>query len=156
MTKPFCWYQNFVHKGLSAPAPGLFTCGKTLKMCIKSEFKRFVWNLQQMVKVIMAFCWHQKFVPNGVFCPCAGYKIIKNVYKIRFREIILKLATYGQREKAFVVKIFVPNGLSAPPWGYIYMWKKQKKSLNWQQMGSDKELLLTSKFCPPRGCLSLP
>ena len=25
------WHQNFVHKGLSAPAPGLYTCGKTLK-----------------------------------------------------------------------------------------------------------------------------
>ena len=24
----FCWHQDFVYKGLSAPAPGLYTCGK--------------------------------------------------------------------------------------------------------------------------------
>ena len=37
--KPFCWDQNFVHIGLSAPALGLYTHEKTLKMCTKSEFK---------------------------------------------------------------------------------------------------------------------
>ena len=37
--KHFYWDQNFVHKGLSAPALGLYTREKTLKMCIKSEFK---------------------------------------------------------------------------------------------------------------------
>ena len=29
VTKLFCWHQDFVFKGLSAPAPGLYTCGKT-------------------------------------------------------------------------------------------------------------------------------
>ena len=37
--KPFCWSQNFDLRALSAPVLGLYTCGKTLKICIKSEFK---------------------------------------------------------------------------------------------------------------------
>ena len=31
VTRLFCWHQDFVHKGFSVPAPGLYTCGKTLK-----------------------------------------------------------------------------------------------------------------------------
>ena len=61
-------------------------------------------------------------------------------------------------------KIFVPNGLSAPTWGYIHVKKKKKKkklkktvkkirlqrdffklATNGQ---SDKEFLLTSNNCP--------
>ena len=40
------------------------------KHCIKS--KRFVWNLQQMGKVIRPFSWHQNFVPWGVSAPAPG------------------------------------------------------------------------------------
>ena len=39
--------------------------------------------------------------------------------KSDFKEIILKLATYGQREKAIL--------LSAPAWGYIHVKKKHIK-----------------------------
>ena len=35
----FCWHPNFVPKGFSALAPGLYTCIKSLKMCIKSDFE---------------------------------------------------------------------------------------------------------------------
>ena len=35
----FCWRQNFVPKGLSVPALGLYTCIKSFKMCLKSYFK---------------------------------------------------------------------------------------------------------------------
>ena len=87
--------------------------------------------------------------------------------KSDFEEIILKLATCGQREKRSFCchKIAVPNGLSAPAWGYINVKKIKngkksdfkeicfKLATNWQ---SNKEFLLTSKFCPRRGCLSLP
>ena len=55
--KLYCWDQNFDPKALSAPAPGLYTHEKTLKMCIKSEFsKGFFQNLQQMIKMIRPFC----------------------------------------------------------------------------------------------------
>ena len=50
-------FQKFDPKGFSALAPGLYTCIKSLKMCIKSGFK----------------------------------------------EINLKLATYWQREKVFLL-----------------------------------------------------
>ena len=79
--------------------------------------------------------------------------------KSDFEEIILKLATYGQRVKAFLLSSkFCPNGLSAPSRGYIHVVKHEKKNaykiglqsifLNLQQMGSDKGFLVTSKVCP--------
>ena len=84
--------------------------------------------------------------------------------KSDFEEIILKLATYGQREKAFLChQNFVPYGLSSPARDYIHMVKHEK---NVYKIGlqtiffkpatngqSDKGFLLTST---PRGCLSLP
>ena len=36
VTKGLCLYKNSDPKGLSAPAPGLYTC---IKLCIKSDFK---------------------------------------------------------------------------------------------------------------------
>ena len=125
--------------------------------------KRLVWNLQEMVEVIRAFCWYQKFVPKGFSALAPGLytciKSLKMCIKSDFKEIILKLVTYGQREKAFVViKILSPICCLPLP-GAIYMWKKKKKNgkksdfkeiffklaTNGQ---SDKEFLSTSKFCP--------
>ena len=57
MIRAFCRHEEFVPKGFSAVAPGLYTCIKSLKMCMKSDFE----------------------------------------------EIILKFATYGQREKALLL-----------------------------------------------------
>ena len=62
----------------------------------------------------------------------------------------------GKEKRPFCChKFFVPNGLSAPVWGYIHAKKTHKKSdfkeiffklaTNGQ---SDKKFLLTSKFCP--------
>ena len=33
--RDFCWHQNCVPKGLSAPALELYTCIKSFKMCLK-------------------------------------------------------------------------------------------------------------------------
>ena len=58
----------------------------------------------------------------------ACLKSLKVCIKSDFEEIIFKLATYGQREKAFLChKVFGPNGLSAPAWGYIHVKKHIKK-----------------------------
>ena len=57
VVKGFLLISKVFPKGFSALASGLYTCIKSLKMCIKSDFK----------------------------------------------EISLKLATYGQREKAFLL-----------------------------------------------------
>ena len=36
--RPFCWHRNFVPWRLSTPAPGLYTCIKHEKNCLKSDF----------------------------------------------------------------------------------------------------------------------
>ena len=71
----------------------------------------------------------------------------------------MKLATYGQREKAFLLSLeFCPKCLSALP-GVIYMWKNMKQTciksdfkeivLKLATNGqSDKGFLLTSTFVP--------
>ena len=60
-----------------------------------------------MGKVIRAFCRHQKFVPKGFSGLAPGLytriKSLKMCIKSDFEEIILKLAIYGQREKAFLL-----------------------------------------------------
>ena len=43
--RAFYWYQNFVPKGLSAPMMGLYTCIKSLKMYLKSDFKEIILKL---------------------------------------------------------------------------------------------------------------
>ena len=69
------------------PAPGLYTCIKLWKKLYKIRLQRFLWNLQQMGKVIRPFCWHQNFVPWTLSAPATGlYKCIKSwkkLYKIR-------------------------------------------------------------------------
>ena len=42
------------------------------QIVLNQTSKRFLWNLQQMGKVIRPFCWHQNFVPWGTVCPCPG------------------------------------------------------------------------------------
>ena len=73
----------------------------------------------------------------------------------------------GKEKRLFCChKIFVPNGLSAPAWGYIHVKKhiKKGKKSDFKEIffklatngQSDKEFLLTSKCCPQGNCLSLP
>ena len=57
VTRHFCWHQNFVHWGLSAPAPGLYTCIKSWKQIIKSDFKEIFYEM---------FLLTSKFVPKGL------------------------------------------------------------------------------------------
>ena len=171
VTRPFYWHQYFVHKGLSIPAPGLYTCGKHLKMCIKSEFtKGFVWNLQQMAAVMRAFCWHQKLVPQGFSALPPGLytckKLLKMCIKSDFEEIILKLATYWQKEKAFLMSSkFCAKWIVCPcPGLYTYgeTWKKMYiKSdfkaffLNLQQMGKVIRAFCWHQKFVPKGLSAL-
>ena len=79
--------------------------------------------------------------------------------KSDFEEVILKLATYGQREKAFLLSSkFVPNVLSAPAGGCIHVEKHEKTCIksDFKEIvlklatngQSDKGFLLTSTFVP--------
>ena len=120
--RAFCWHQKFVPKGFSALAPALYTCIKSLKICIKSEFEEIILKLAHMGKVIRNFCWHQNFVPKGLSVPAlglyTGITSFKMCLKSYFREIVLKLATNGQSDKGFLLtSAFVPKGLSAPALG---------------------------------------
>ena len=100
------------------------------KMCIKSEFKEICLKLATNGQSDKGFLLTSKVCPQGVFCPCPGaiymYKIIKNVYKIRFQRNHFETCNIWAKRKGLSVKIFVPNGLSAPAWLSIYMWKKKR------------------------------
>ena len=68
-------------KGLYALALGLYTCIKSLKMCIKSEFEEIILKLATYGQREKAFLLSSKFCPQYVICPCPGsiymYKSIK-------------------------------------------------------------------------------
>ena len=134
MTRCSCWHQNFVPKGLSAPARGLYTIIKSWKKnALNETSKRFLWNLQQMGKVIKPFCWHHNFVPWGLSAPAPGLytcmKIVKkkNCIKSDFKEIFLKLATNDRSDKFLLTSKFCPQGVVGTCPGAIYMYKKLYK-----------------------------
>ena len=115
---PFCWHPDFVHKGLSAPAPVLYTCGKNIKKkCIKSEFKKICIKLATNGQNDKGFLLTSKVCPQGVFCPCLGaiymYKIIKNVYKIRFWRDHFETCNIWAKRKGLsvVIKCLSPMGV---------------------------------------------
>ena len=126
-----------------------------------------------MLEVIRAFCWHQKFVPKG-FCSCLGaiymYKLIKNVYKIRFRGDHFETCNIWAKRKGLSVVIKILSLMNCLPLlRAIYMWWKNEKNvykiglqsnffLNLQQM--DKMDKVIRNFCwhqnfAPKG-LSVP
>ena len=89
------------------------------------------------------------------------YKIIKNVYKIRFRRDQFETRNIRAKRKGLpvVIKFLSPMGCVPTASGYIHVKKTHKKNgkksdfkeifftlaTNGQ---SDQEFLLTSKFCP--------
>ena len=131
----FCWHQNFVPWGLSAPGLRLYTWIKSWKKCINSDFKDIFLNLQQMNEVTRHFCWHQNFVPWGLSVPALGlYTCIKSwkryCIKSDFKEIVFfyKLATTDRSDMMFLLASkFHPQGVVSPCLGAIYMYKIIKK-----------------------------
>ena len=133
-------------------------------MCIKSEFKEICLKLATNGRSDKGFLLTSKVCPQGVFCPCPGaiymYKIIKNVYKIRFQRDHFETCNIWAKRKGLsvMIKFLSPMGCLSQPGLYTCGKKhiqKRKKSdfkeicfklaTNGQ---SDKEFLLTSKFCP--------
>ena len=69
----FCWRQKFVPKGLSSLTLGLYSCIKSLKMCIKSDFKEIFLKLATNGRSDKAFlCWHRNFILMGLSAPALG------------------------------------------------------------------------------------
>ena len=107
VTKGLCVYKNSEPKGLSAPAQGLYTCIKSLKMYIKSDFEEIILKLATNGQSDKILLLTSGLCPQRVICPCPGaiymYKIIKNVYKTRFRRDHFETCNIGQREKTFLL-----------------------------------------------------
>ena len=120
VTRLFCWHQDFVHKGLSAPASGLYTCGKTLKMCIKSEFKEVCLKLATNGQSDKGFLLTSKVCPQGVFLPLSRGYIQATPAMSTLRILILSLMS-----KWF----FIPNIFSL----YIFAVQLRlcRKRLTW-------------------------
>ena len=74
-------------KGLSAPAPRLYTCIKSWKICIKSDFKEIFLKLVAIDRSDKKFLLTSKFCPLGLFAPdlrlYTFIKSRKDVYKVR-------------------------------------------------------------------------
>ena len=100
---------------------------KTLKMCVKSEFKEFCLKLAANGRSDKGFLLTSKVCPQGVFCPCPMaiymYKIIKNVNKIRFRRDHFETCNIWAKRIviSIVSKILSPVDCLPLP-GAIYIW----------------------------------
>ena len=139
-------------------------------MCIKSEFKEICLKLATNGRSDEGFLLTSKVCPNGVYCPCPGaiymYKIIKNVYKIRFRRDHFKTCNIWAERKALslVIKILFPMDC-LPLHGAIYIWWNMKKMyiksdfkeifLNLQQMGKVIRAFCWHQKFGPKGLYAL-
>ena len=79
--KAFCWHQMFVPKGFSALAPGLYTCIKSLKMCIKSDFEETILKLATYEQREKTFLLSSKRCPQWIVCPCPGLYTYDETWK---------------------------------------------------------------------------
>ena len=136
LIRPSCWHQNFVPCGLSAPAPGLYTCIKSWKKCIKSDFKDIFLKLatNELNENILVDI--KMLSPGGCLPLPRGYIHVQNHEKKKsiksdFKEIFLNLQQMTKMTRcSFWHKNFVPKGLSAPALGLytcIKSWKKLYK-----------------------------
>ena len=83
VTRHFCLHQNFVPRGQSTPAPGLYT-----KKCIKSGFKEICFKFATNDRSGKMFLLTSKFHPQGLSAPAPGLYIKSwgRKYKIRFQR----------------------------------------------------------------------
>ena len=158
---------------MSTPAPGLYTCGKILKIVYKIRIQRdFFLKPATNGRSDKSFLLTSKDCPQGVFCPCPEviymYKINKNVYKIRFQRDHFETCTIWAKRKGLsvLIKTLFPMECLPLP-GAIYIMVKHEKmyiksdvkaicfkpATNGQ---SDKGFLLTSKVCPQGVFCSCP
>ena len=140
-------------------------------MCIKSEFKEICLKLATNGRSDNGFLLTSKVYPPGVFCPCSGaiymYKIIKNVYTIRFRRDHFETCNIWAKRNGYFVDIKILSPMDCLPLpGAICIWWNMKKMyikldfkaifLNLQQMGKVIRAFCRQQKFLPRGCLPMP
>ena len=141
-------------------------------MCIKSEFKGICLKLATNDLSYKGVLLTSKICPQEVFCLCPGaiymYKIIKNVYKIRFRRDHFETCNILAKRKGLsvVIKILSPRDCLPLPGAIYICWNMKKKNvyeiglqssffLNLQQMGKVIRAFCWHQKLSPTGCLSL-
>ena len=125
--KAFLLPSEFCPQRVVCLCPGAIYMWKNIKkMCIKSEFKEICLKLATNGRSDKGFLLTSKVCPQVVFCFCPGaicmYKIIKNVYKIRFpRDHFETCNIWAKRKGPSVVGNFLsPLGCLPLP-GAVYM-----------------------------------
>ena len=80
VSRSFCWHQKLCPLGAVCPLPhGYIHELNPVNNVYKIRHQRFLWNLQQMGKLIRPFCWHENFVPRGLSASAWGlYTCIKS------------------------------------------------------------------------------
>ena len=115
MTRCFCWYQNFVPKRLSAPAPGLKSCKELYKIRLQRDFLKLVANDRSDKRFLLT----SKFCPWGCLSLTCGYIHLLNYEKMCIKseveKILSKLATNDYSDEAFLlISIFWPQWVVCP------------------------------------------
>ena len=87
VTRCSCWHQNFVPMGLSAPAPGLYTCIKSWEKLYKIRLQRDFFETYIKWPSDKGFLLTSKLCSLGLSAPDLRlYTFIKSwkaVYKVR-------------------------------------------------------------------------
>ena len=124
-------------EGCMPAVSGLYTYIKSWKkkIVLNQTWKRFLWNLQQMGKVIRPFCWHQTFAPWGLSAPAPVYIHVLNHEKIvlnqTWKKFLWNLQQMGKVIRPFCWhQTFAPWGLSAPAPRIYTCIKSWKNCLN--------------------------
>ena len=108
VTKGLCLYKKSDSKGLSAPAPGLYTCINTWKIMYKIRLQRHFFETCNKWAKWQCFSVDIRILSTKGCLPLPrGYihvkKHLKMCIKSEFKEIYLKLATNGQSDKGFLL-----------------------------------------------------
>ena len=122
-------------------------------------------SLSVVIKILSPMCCLP--LPKGLYAPAPELytciKPLKMYIKSDCEEIILKLATYGQREKAFLLTSkFCPQGVVPGLYTCIKSFKMCLKSyfkeivLKLATNGQSDKVFCWHQHLSPGGCLPLP
>ena len=113
--RPFCWHQNFVPKGLSAPTLGLYTCIKSWKNVYKIRLQRDVFETCNKWAKWESLSVDIKFLSPGVCLPLPlGY-----IHVYKHEKIGIKSGLQRDFLWPRLASKFCPQGVVCPCPGAI-------------------------------------